>query len=406
MSAKHMKKPAKTGHRRGHTKYTQAIPSAVEELRQKPSSEPNPSTPPGTKKRVTVADIARHAGVSPTTVSITLSDRRDIAIPEATRTHVKLCAHDLGYVPNRLGKALLRGRSKLIGVLALADSYLPYLECQGGIEEELAAAGYIPLFVTSNWLNGYAQADSTPGWKFAEDLPGLSRLLEYQVEGVIFFSRETDNTEKCIEELARQNIPMVVLGGVAPQSGGVDIVGGDNEAIGQLAAEHLLAAGCTSFDFGLPDATHPLDDAVRSSFIASLEAAGHSCDDFTVDTAHPGGITSVLSSLEPPAGIFSTYDDIAALAVRTALSLGCVVPRDVAVAGMGQTALSEFNALPITSIDRNSAEIGKVAARLLIQRIEGTVDDDQPQHILIPPSLTVRSSSLSDVSWQLCPVTD
>ncbi len=105
--------------------------------------------------------------------------------------------------------------------------------------------------------------------------------------------------------------------------------------------------------------------------------------------------------VRPPAGIFCTRDDIAALVLHTVLTLGWRVPHDVAVVTMGQAHMpvSRFNAPPITIVERHSFKAGKAAVNLLLQRIEGF--SGQPKCILIPPSLEVRASSLSEVPWQL-----
>ncbi len=351
------------------------------------------------KKRVTIADIARLAGVSPAAVSITLTDRRDISLSESTRERIKRCAVSLGYFPNRLGDGFFHGRSKLIGVLILSDSYRPFLDCAAGIHESLAAADCFPLFMSPAWIEGHLHSDFAADPDRTGGLPGLRRLLEYQVDGVIYYSTRTEHTAACIRELSRRNIPIVVLGGADPSVGAVDVVGGDNEAVGRIAADHLLSVGCTSFVFGKPTACHPLDNAVQASFAARLGEVGHGCEEFTLDVGNPGDLAALLSRLaRPPAGVFCTRDDIAALALRAASELGWWVPGDCAVAAMGQTGLSLFNALPITTVNRNSFVTGKKAAELLIRRIEGFAE--QPQKILVPPSLEVRASSVSDVSWQ------
>ena len=77
------------------------------------------SKPSQKRKRVTIADIAHRAGVSTAAVSLTLSERLDVALAEATKERIKQCAQELGYVPNRLTDGFFRGRSNLIGILIL-----------------------------------------------------------------------------------------------------------------------------------------------------------------------------------------------------------------------------------------------------------------------------------------------
>ncbi len=98
------------------------------------------STPPPQKKRITLTDIARYAGVSTSAVSFSLAERLDIPLAKATRERIKQCAKELGYVPNRLREGFFHGRSKLIGILIVTDSYHPFLTCIAGVHEALAQA--------------------------------------------------------------------------------------------------------------------------------------------------------------------------------------------------------------------------------------------------------------------------
>jgi LacI family transcriptional regulator len=352
------------------------------------------------KKRVTIADIARRAGVSPTTVSLTLSDRRDISLSETTRERIKRCADELGYFPNRLGEGFFHGRSKLIGILILSDSYHPFLDCIAGIHKSLAEVDFTPLLMTSDWISGCIQDNAPDNQELVNKLPALRRLLEYQVDGVLYFSTDAEHTAACVRELGGRKIPTVILGGVDTAGGTVDIVGGDNERIGRMAAEHLLSVGCASFVFGKPAFAHPLDAVVHSSFAARLKAAGHICKDFTLDVENPGDLGGLLPQLaQPPVGFFCTRDEIAGLTLRAAFNLGWWIPRDFATVVMGQADPSRFHALPMTTINRNSFMAGEMAAKLLVRRIKGF--GGKPQNILIPPSFEARASSISDVSWVL-----
>lgn len=394
MSSDNAEMAERNGNSGGRLKKTPARP------RRNAGDETGSSEAPNKKKRVTLADIARRAGVSPTSVSITLANRRDISISETTRARIKRCAESLGYIPNRLGDGFLHGRSKLIGVLILAESYRPFLDCIAGIHEGLALLDCFPLLMSRDWVGGRIQtaaAGNRGGW---DDLPGLRRLLEYQVDGIIYFSLDEAHALACHKELSARKIPMVVLGGVPPAGSSVDTVGCDNEKVGWMAAEHLLSVGCTSFAFGKATPFHAFDDVVHSSFAGRLRAAGHECRDFMLDMENSGDLGGVLSGLvRPPAGIFCARDDVAALALRAVVSLGWRVPRECAVVAMGEAALSRLNLLPVTTINRNSFVGGETAAKLLVQRIEGFAG--KPQSILIPPSFEVRASSMSDVSWLL-----
>lgn len=331
-----------------------------------------------------------------------MSDRRDINIPETTRDRIKQCAVELGYLPSLLAGGFLHGKSKLIGTLILSNSYTFLLDCVAGVQEVLAQGDYLPLFMSSYWLNGYARRCDVNHLGQTAALPDLNRLLGYQVEGVLYFSTDPAHTAACLDELARRKIPVVILGGADPSTDDVDVVTGDNQALGELAAEYLLSSGCTSFAFGNVASPFLFDAAVQTSFAERLKKAGYACRMLALDEARPGDLERQLSRIiRPPTGFFTTREEIAALAFRAALSLGWRVPTDVKIVVMGQTATSQFNILPITTVNRNSYAAGQQAAELLIRRINGY--DGPSQRILIKPSLEVFPPSEPGFFWRLCP---
>src|SRR5688572_24075569 len=94
------------------------------------------------KPRVAMADVARHAGFSRTTVSYVLNGREDVAIPEATREKIVSAAAELGYRPNGVARSLVRNRTETVGVLlsSLESSFKALIV--NGIEAEFSRRGY------------------------------------------------------------------------------------------------------------------------------------------------------------------------------------------------------------------------------------------------------------------------
>lgn len=365
----------------------------------KPKSEkktpPNPGEceiPSRRHGRVTAGDVARCAGVSQTTVSIVLSERRDIHIPDSTRERVKKCAEELGYIPSLLGEGFLRGKSKIIGVLLLSDSYLPLLDCIAGIQTAAAQNDYVAIVLSSYWEKGYIGGKRASGQIDGEGLFNVRRLIRHQVEGVLYFSTEPKRSAACLAELARHRVPVVTLGVEHPDSN-VDFVGGDNQAIGEMAANHLLGAGCTSFAIVKSPLFPPLNKAVAESFGARLKAAGCPCRELVVDEEKPAGLDRRLSRvIRPPTGIFAATNFLTALVMQTVTGMGWRVPEDIAIVGAGMASLAQCSPIPSTIISRNTFVTGQTAVELLIKRING--DDSPARRVLVQPSLDVRQSSL------------
>ncbi|HYF66415.1 MAG TPA: LacI family DNA-binding transcriptional regulator, partial [Herpetosiphonaceae bacterium] len=124
------------------------------------------------KKPVTIDDIAREAGVSPSTVSRVLNRSKPVN-PE-TAAAVRAAIDRLRFRPNAVAQGLARGKSSAIGVLSedLASTF--YGEIIRGVEQGFAHSSYYPLFVSSNWHPG-ALIDGGP----------LDMLLNRRVDGLI-----------------------------------------------------------------------------------------------------------------------------------------------------------------------------------------------------------------------------
>ncbi len=351
-----------------------------------------PDACPSRRKRVTTGDVARRAGVSQATVSIVLTNRRDIQIPESTRERVKKCAEQLGYLPSLLGEGFLRGRSKIIGVLLLSDSYLPLLNCIAGIQNGVAQHDYVTIVLSSYWKNGYAKRRTGGGDDPEGELAEVRRLLKHQVEGALYLSADLKRSAASLAEFARRRIPVVAMGIDHPASN-IDFVGGDNRAVGEMAADHLLAAGCTSFAMVKTPLFPPINKLLAASFCARLKAAGRACREFVADEDDPEGFERRLSRIiRPPTGIFAASEITASLASQTAIRLGWRVPDDVAIVGASSSTFARCSLVPITTIDRNAFASGRTAVELVIRRING--DDGPPQKILTRPILEIRQSSM------------
>lgn len=359
--------------------------------KKNPASKTDAACPPR-RKRVTAVDVARCAGVSQTTVSIVLSDRRDINIPEATRDRIKKCAEELGYLPSLLAEGFLRGKSKIVGVLLLSDSFLPLLDCVAGIHMGLASNDYVSIVISSYWEQGYDRRLNvcTEGCRGRDELFDVRRLLRHQVEGVICFSTDPEHSAACLAELARHQVPVVTLGVNYPASG-ADFVGGDSQMAGETAAEHLMMAGCTSFVTVKSPLLLSITDVLCAGFRARLKTSGFSCREITLDSRKPETLDGQLSGIiRPSMGIFAAGEVTAALVVQTVQARGWRVPEDVAVVGMGHSTVAQY--LPITTVNRNTFVAGQKAVELLIQRING--DNGPVRNVLIPPTLEVRQSTM------------
>jgi LacI family transcriptional regulator len=175
------------------------------------------------RRRVTIADVARHAGVSTTAVSKVL--RSAYGVSPAMRDRVRAAIDELGYRPRAAARAM-RGRTYTIGVL-LPDLRNPFFpDILDGLYEQLAATDYQAIIVTGG---PDAKAESR----------AIDALVDRQVDGLLMVAPRVARAR--LEEVAGQ-VPSVVLG-LHEKSARYDTVLDDDEVGAELVVRHLIGLG-------------------------------------------------------------------------------------------------------------------------------------------------------------------
>ena len=231
--------------------------------RQTPDTPASPPSPPNNpaergRKRMQMADIARLAGVSASTVSRALSGSP--LIPQATRDRITELANSLGYRVN-VGAANLRKRGvQTVGVVILGDSMQmisdPFLlSILGSVADTLDERGMSLLLTRLKYNRKHV----------------LSDLVESgQVAGLIVVGQLT--LHDYLNELTRNGFPMVVWGANLPDAL-YPVVGGDNAMGGYLATQHLIEQGCRRIAF-FGDISHPEAGQRYLGYARALQEAG------------------------------------------------------------------------------------------------------------------------------------
>lgn len=328
--------------------------------------------------RVTITEVARRAGVSIASASRALNGH--VASAE-TVEKVRRAAAELGYVADATARSLKLGRTKQLGY-AVDDIGNPvYVEMMGAIESVTAAAGY-RLMISST---GDARAT-------VDLVRGLGRGY---VDGMILSPLRV--TEELVAAIAEAPVPVVVLGRV-PESSRADTVRADSATGIELAVSHLVEGGRRRIAF----LNGPVDTTPgrmrREGFLRALadrrdvEGVEVPAGEFTIAAGYAAA-RAILEgeSAGRPDAVLAANDLIGVGALHAADDLGLRVPDDLAIVGMDDTELATVTRPALTSIDLGSAERGRVAAELLIARID---DPDRATHtVTVAPSLRVRAST-------------
>jgi LacI family transcriptional regulator len=331
--------------------------------------------------RITLEEVASHAGVSRATASLVA--RNSDLITEKTREKVLASMRELGYVYDRVAANLRSQSSSTVGLIINEIANPFFSEFLAGVHQSLEQNGYIVFLGTT--------FDSTAKQELL-----LSTMIENRVGGVILspiagISRET------IKQLENRNIPIVQIAKEFPGEI-LDYVGIDNVYGARIAVEHLINNGHRRISF-LGGNSEPAWRSRKEGYHQALVQAGiEYSESYVVNTpvTREGGklgIKKLLKSKNPPTAVFC-YNDVVALGAMLGLREEGLIPgKDIAVIGFDNIKEAEQTLPGLTTVTGYPNRIGTIAAELLHQRMHGL--DKEPQRIILTPELVVRDSSFS-----------
>ncbi len=328
-------------------------------------------------RKVTIAAIARLAGVSVPTVSRVINGRSDVSPQTRERVEELLTRH--GY---RRRPASMRTSSGLID-LVFNDLDSPWaVEIIRGVEDVAHAAG-IGTVVSA------IHRRTVPAKQW------LDNMRSRATEGVIFVISTLEPPLQA--ELRRLNIPVVIVdpSGVPPQE--APTIGATNWAGSLRATEHLIGLGHRRIGFIAGPPQLMCSRARLDGYRTALETAGVSFDDdlvFQGDFYHESGFTGgsrLLQLPEPPTAIFASSDQMALGVYEAVRRAGLRVPDDVSVVGFDDLPEVRWSSPPLTTVRQPLAEMGMVAARTVL-RLAQREKIESPR-IELATELVVRDST-------------
>jgi DNA-binding LacI/PurR family transcriptional regulator len=329
----------------------------------------------------TIADIARLAGVSKSTVSRALNDSPLISTETKERIHELARAHR--FQMNDPARRLSRKQSQVVALVTYAykaDGAVPdafTLEIMSGITAGLHANGYDLLVIQVG----------------PNDTDWVERYLESgRVDGFVLMAASC--TERQIGVLADRNAPFVIWGPPS-RTHRYSSVSGDSFAGGRIATAHLLASGRERVAFlGGPSREGEVHDRYLG-YEAALRDAGKQVDPALVaygDYSPASGADTMGALLDANAGldgVFVNSDLMALAAIGEIRSRGLRVPDDVGVVGYDDIALARLAEPPLTTIRQSAPLAGRLLAENLVQQLRtGAVTN-----VAIPAELVVRESA-------------
>lgn len=328
------------------------------------------------RRSVTTHDVAARAGVSQATVSLVLSGNRRARIAATTRDRVERAARDLGYRPNLVARALVRGRSYALGVVVPELSNPFFMDVVAGAQRVASEAGYALLICDAR--------DATPDRH-------IEALRARRIDGVI------------VDGLAAEALPPDALTGlevvlVEEVSTRWPSVASDALAAGRLAGEHLLGLGHRDLGFIGPATDLRVFRLRERGFVAALREAGHLIPSSWLRRATAtvaGGqraMKALLAAKPRPSAVFCANDLAALGALKACLTARVRVPEDISIVGCDDVELARVVTPELTTIAVPARELGARAARLMLRRLDEGGDGVKPGRLL-PVRLVARGTT-------------
>ena len=340
---------------------------------------------------ITLRDIAERAHVSITTVSKVITGKAsEIRISPETQERVLTVAEEMGYKPNPFARSLRTKKSRIFGVV-VAEMKDPYFGViVGGIEQASSARGYFPLI--SSLENHLGEE------KACVEVHRANRAA-----GILFAGAALQLEEETLHQLAEDRLPVVFIG-KSVEAFSIPCVTVDNVKGAFLATEHLIKLGHRQIGLIMGPDEIVESGQRREGYKRALEAYGLPYDERWVEqetqlVSDPGsGYFAMMRLLErePPPTALCTFDDWYAFgAIRAAVEKGLAVPRDLAVVGFDNIVAAAYYNPPLTTVEQPMLEMGKIAADMLMDAIEGTLEETRAS-VILDPKLIVRESCGAD----------
>jgi DNA-binding LacI/PurR family transcriptional regulator len=335
-------------------------------------------------------EVAELAGVSVQTVSNHVNGRYQY-MAEDTRRRVATAMRELGYHPNVTARGLRSAETRTLGFLVL-DQHARFLADPltdliiAGVGDVAREQGYGILI------------QSASPTEDSEDL--LAPVLQSRVDGAfLLLSGEPEVREQTIRRVGETTRSFVVFDELVDDGEAMSVRAADRDG-GRKIAEHLIERGHERIAFIGAEVPWAVVEQRRLGFDEALAAAGLELDpELTRMEAgwEPGSavpIAEALLAVDPrPTAIVCSTDLLALATMHTALRQGLDVPGDVAVCGFDDFPFSQFTHPALTTVRIPAYDMGREAARILIDHLGGNGDGAKPQQVELEVELMVRAST-------------
>ncbi|AYL94482.1 LacI family DNA-binding transcriptional regulator [Mucilaginibacter celer] len=335
---------------------------------------------------VTIKDIAKELGISPSAVSKALKDSHEIG--EKTKALVLECAKRLNYQPNLNAQSLKQGNSKSIGIVVSTIDNQFFSQVINGIESVAHSRGYNVIITQTHE-------------SYELEMQNVRHLTFRSIDGLLIsLSTETQNIDH-LKQLHSKGLPIVFFDRVSDEIDTHKVVA-DNYTGAYDATTQLINAGYRK----IAHITSSVNVSITAERLKGYRAAlaqNNIKDDETLIKYCPHGgkdlneIENALGELfhneNRPDAIFTASDRITTTTLSLLHKLGFKIPADIALLGFTNTQLAEVLNPPLSSVYQPGFEMGKKATEMLISVIESRYPVTEFETAVLPTEVFIRASS-------------
>jgi LacI family transcriptional regulator len=347
------------------------------------------------KQKATLKIIAKELDVSVSTVSKALRDSKEIG--KETKEKVKAFAKLYNYRPNNIALSLKNRKTKTLGVIIPEIVHHFFTTVISGIESYANSQGYNVIVGLSNE-------------SFNKEVINLDTLANGSIDGFIMsVAKETLSKKDYyhLSETIDQGIPIVMFDRVIDEIGCDKVIVNDVEAA-KKAVLRLIDGGCknvgliTTKDYvnvgklrtkGYEQALQEKGIQVDETMVCKLKDESVSLENYDYLEQQVEDYLSKATNID---GIFAVNEIYALTAMKVARKMGKNIPHDIQVIGFTDGVLSKHAFPPLTTIDQNGFEIGKISAKLLIERLEQEgEEEDNYKTVIVGTKIIERETTFN-----------
>lgn len=331
------------------------------------------------RKKVTISDVAREAGVAQMTVSRVVNGGNYVSA--GVQKRVRAAIEKLGYQPNEAARILKGQKARIIGLIVptLADSF--FSVCANSVQDIATRHGYMTLIQTSS---NRAEVETSE----------IDMMVSRNVAGLILVPMEMKTSAR-LAEVQASGVPIVTLDrvvkGLNANAVLVENTFGAEEAVRHLIWHGHKQIACLGYDTALLSIHERID-----GYANAMKEVGLQPQVWRVESPKsiPALLQRKLQGPQAPTALFTLNNVSTIQTLQTLQDLGIRIPKDVALVGFDDLELAALLTVPVTAVRQSAHEMGRSGAKMLFDMIrsDASPKDLPKMRLILPTELVIRNS--------------